>query len=113
MSKVSSEGHRTLVIDNLIRNRHVANLKIGYGARSSQIDNLTNALFVECIQNDIRIMAIDIARNHESLLDRRVRKESDVQSFLHQRLELPTLIQQNFRPFSFKAKKQPVLVIEL
>src|SRR5215510_8164180 len=113
MSKVSPEGHRTLVIDNLIRNRHIANLITCYGARSSQIDNLTNALFVECIQNNVRIMAIDIARNHKSLLDRRVRKESYVQSFLYQRLEPPTLLQQNPGPLSFKAKEQPVLVIEL
>ena len=71
--------HRDIVIvDKFTGSHHIAKLIIRYGACGAQINNLPDALFIERIHNDIRIIAIDIARNHELLLDRRVGEQIDI-----------------------------------
>src|SRR4029434_3108951 len=107
VSQMCLKRHRDIVvIDKLTGSYHVANFVIRYGACGSQINNLAHTLFVESLHNDIGIIAIDIARNHEPPLDGCVRKQINIQSFFYQRVALPILLDQDFFPFSFKAKKQ-------
>src|SRR5262245_10865044 len=93
--EIFHQPHAIVVaIRKLVGNHDIANSIVRYPTRSSQVKELAQALFVKRLQNDISIIAVDISRHDNLLLDRWMSKEIDIQSLLHQRVLTPILCEQ-------------------
>src|SRR5262245_26187432 len=112
-SEIFLESHAIVAaIRELSGNHDIANSIVRYRTCRSQIKELAQALFVKCVQNDIRIIAVDIARHDNLLLAHRMGKEIDIQSFRHKRELTPILCEQQSRPVPFKTKKEPIFSVQ-
>jgi len=56
---------------------------------------LTGAFLIKGIQNNLHIIAVGIASDYYLVLDRRMREEINIQSFLHKGTLTPILREQH------------------